>query len=111
MTTHIRFDESYQEWQLVDDETHEVLETAQTREELRTDTHDVPDRPPEGTRIRMTKGFRTVNGVEVGLSSGKILRHDGIMSQIRITEGPCKGGLLRAHHEEYVTEGDTDGLE
>ncbi len=32
--THTRFDESYQEWQLVDNETHEVLAVGNTLAEL-----------------------------------------------------------------------------
>ena len=33
-STHIRFDDGYQEWQLVDNETHEILRVADNIKEL-----------------------------------------------------------------------------
>jgi len=37
MSTHTRFDEGHQEWQLIDNETHEVLAVAETAAGLRSD--------------------------------------------------------------------------
>ena len=69
-STHVRFDDASQEWQLVDNETHEILRVADTASGLAEDEEDEDDEDAElrAERDRLLEILQSKGGRDIELA-------------------------------------------